>query len=183
MGQGLNPNTITSLVIVGVASAVAWSLWRGATFVRLYVLVLLILGGLIVATVSQLLGIAGVAEGASLFVIGFSFAGWASNPDLWRTELRRDLDRTVLYARFRPRDLRSWEAWLKLVDRIGARYAALVYLAVVTMGITIAAATVPAAATGADRTPMVLALAPVVFFALLSAWHLYRGARRLVPGA
>lgn len=174
---------ISILIIIGTATVVGWSLLRGATLFRLYWLALLVLAGLIVAAAGQIMAVRSVAETAILFAITFSFAGWASSPTLWRNELRRDLESTVLYARFEPRDLRSWRAWLKLVDRWGAATASLAYVAILLAPLAAAAATVQPTGPANERTPMMLALVPVAIFALLSAWYLYRGARRLVPGA
>jgi uncharacterized membrane protein len=81
------------------------------------------------------------------------------------------------------RDLLSWRAWLKLVDRVGARWAALLYFAVYMVAIT-AAITITFVDSSTDRTIYTIlpATAPALFAVLSTAW-IYKSARHLVPGA
>jgi hypothetical protein len=179
----LAPTEIFDLVIIALATIIGYTVWRGVGLFRLYWLVALLLGALAVATVGQLLQLAPVMEPANLVAIAFSCAGLASSPTLWRDEIRKNMEGLVIYGPFEARDLLSWRAWLRLVDRQGARSAALIYLGIFTIAIAAAASTVQPSNPSGDRMALVLSLAPVAVFAVLSSYYLYRGARRLVPGA
>lgn len=172
------------LGIIGFATLVSWNLWRGRTgILKLYLLSLLVLAALIVAAAAQALGAAGLTETANVVAIVFSVAGCATSPGLWQQEMRADLQAMQLYRPLAVGDLASWRGWLKAVDRLGAAWAALGYLLVFCAALAAAGATIRPPGPIPDRGPFLLALAPTALFALLSSWYIYRGARRLVPGA
>lgn len=180
----VNPGQILILLVLVFATFLSWSYWRGRKgILRLYIISIVVLIALVSAAASQALQIASVIEPANLIAIAFSVAGCGTNPTLWREEIRADLEQTELLAPLAPGDLFSWKGLLKAVDRIGARLAALAYLALFVAGLVAAGATVQPTGPVPDRTPFLLALTPVALFALLSTWYFYRGARRLVPGA
>lgn len=175
---------IATLAVIGFAILVAWNLWRGTTgFIHLYVLSVLVLLALVSAMVAQVFDLRPVIEPANLAAIALSLAGCASSPRLWQEEMEGDLKDTELYRPLAPSDWFSWRGWLKAVDRIGAGAAALAYLGLFGVVIAGVALTVQPVGPAADRGPSLFALAPAAVFAGLSTWYLYRGVRRLVPGA
>lgn len=175
---------ILILAILLFCVYLGWSLSRGRTGgVRLYVVPCAIGGSLLGAAGAQALGLGAAAEALNSAAIGLSLAALPSGGALWENEMRADLARTRTYQVARPADLLSWSAWLKLVDRVGARTAALGYLGgfAVAIGLALAATL----RTRPDLEPgfaLIALLAPSLF-ALLSAWWVYGAARRLVPGA
>src|SRR5947208_3363133 len=185
MGEAsIKPPDLVILVVIALATILCWSFWTGHRSVRLYFLSLVDLVGLLVATAAQLLGLQIVAEPANVAAIAFSFAGCSAGPALWREEIRKDLEKTArLYAPFAAADLLSWRGLLKVVDRLGARGAALVYVVPLLVGLAAVEATVSLSPLSTDRTPFLIGLAPVAAFAALSGWYLYAAARRYVPGA
>ncbi|MSQ24409.1 MAG: hypothetical protein EXR58_07670 [Chloroflexi bacterium] len=181
-----SPSQAVILVILGLATLLGWNFWRGRTgILPLYYVSVVILVALVIATGSQVLQLSGFIEPANAAAIYIALSACATNPTMWRQEVSKDLERTRLYAALRPRDFLSWRGWLKVVDRIGAVRAVLVYLALFLAGLVGTALTAQptTVSLAPDRAPYVLVLAPVVLFALLSAWYLYLAARRLVPGA
>ena len=179
----MDPKEIASLVIIALATILGYTLWRNLAWFRVYWLVILLLGALLVATIGQLLQANLITEPANLVAIAFACAGLASSPTLWRNEMKANMESLVIYGPFQGRDLLSWRAWLKIVDRQGARAAALIYLGIFGIVLAAAASTVQPSTPTGDRMALVLSLAPVAAFALLSSSYLYRAARRLVPGA
>lgn len=181
---GIPIGQILGLGVVAFAIVLGWGFWRGkAGILRLYLLSVVVLGALIIAAAAQLLNLENVIEPANAVAIAFSLAGLASGPSLWQQELRNDLQRARLYLPLSGRDLLTWGAWLKLVGRVGAARAAGGYLALFSLAFVAAALTVRPPGPSSDRTFFVVALAPSGLFAVLSAWYLYRGTRRVVPGA
>ena len=174
---------IVKLVVIGFAIVLAWNLWRGQATIHLYFLCVLVLLALATAAMAQILDLMPVIEPASLAAIGLSLAGCTGGSVLWQQEMRRDLEGTQLYRPLLATDLLSWRGWLKAVDRIGAGPAAVSYLALFALAIAGVALTVLPSGPAGDRTAAVVSLAPTAFFAVLSAWYLYRGVRHLVPGA
>ena len=179
----MQPGQIVVLVVLGYAIFLAWSLSRGRTAgVPLYGLAVVIGLSLVVGAVAQVLSAEGAIEALNMTAIALSLAALPSHPSLWEEQMKADLQRIRLVQPLRPSDLLSWRGWLKLVDRIGAKRAALVYVAL--FGVAIALALAATRGGPADRTvyTIVPALAPAVF-AVVSAKWIYQGARRLVPGA
>lgn len=180
----VNVKTIAMLVVIGSATIVGWSFWRGHKLMKLYLLSATVLVGLVLATVAQIVAIDGLAEAANGAAIAFAFAGACTAPSLWRDEIRQDMDRMPgVIGLFEARDFLSWKGFLKLVDRIGARGAALSYLVPFAVLLTLVELTIRPPGPDFDRGFYLIAFAPVVIFAFLSAWYVYRAARRLVPGA
>jgi hypothetical protein len=179
----VDPKNIVILVVIVLATIFCWAFWTGKRWIRLYFLVLSVLVGLIAAAVSQALNLASVVEPANVVAIAFSFAASAAGPGLWRDEIRQDLERGGrLYSAISPADFLSWWGVLKLVDRLGARGAALAYLVPLVVALGAALVLQPLGVAG-DRVPFLIALSPVAVFSLLSTWYVYRAARRLVPGS
>jgi hypothetical protein len=175
------------LVILGTllfAVYCGWSLSRGRPpGVTLYALAVAVLVSLVGAAAAQLVGAAAVIEPLNVVAIALSLAALPASPSMWEEEVDRALRTTRLYQAVRPSDLLSWKAWLKLVDRIGARRAGLAYLGVFAAAIVGA---LVAPRLGPSTEQAAFAVVTVVspgLFALLSAGWIYRSARRLVPGA
>jgi hypothetical protein len=184
LSGGVNPLALLNVVVLAVATFLCWSFWSGKRTIPLYALALTALVGLLLASLCQLLNISVLVEPANALAIGFSFAGCAAGPSLWRDEMRKDLEKAPrLYAPLTTQDLRSWQGMLKLVERMGALKAALVYLAPWVVGLAVLELTLRPSGPLFDRTFVWVAHAPIAAFALLSAWYLYRASRRLVPGA
>lgn len=174
---------IVRLAVIGIAIFLAWNLWRGRALVPLYYLSLLVLVSLVASLVAQVEALTLAIEPANVAAIAFALAGCTGGSALWEQEMGRDLEGIRVYAPFTFSDLLSWRGALKVVDRIGAGPAVLTYLLVFGLAIAGVALTVHPVGPFADRTALVLSLAPTGLFAVLSAWYLYRGVRRLVPGA
>ena len=179
----MRPEDIVRLAVIGVAIFLAWNLWRGRALIPLYYMCGLVLVSLVASFIVQVENFGAAIDPANIAAISFALAACAGSSTLWQQEIGRDLEGTKVYAPFALADLRSWRALLKTVDRIGAGPAALIYLLVYAIAIAAVAATVRPVGPGADRAAFVFSLAPTALFALLSTWYLYRGARRLVPGA
>lgn len=180
----MNLNQWLILGIIAFATLVAWNLWRGQTgILKLYLLSLLVLAALVLAAVAQTLDAPGLTETANSVAIFFSLAGCTTRPGLWQQEIGADLRETHIYDPLRPGDLVSWRGWLKAVDRCGAAWAALAYLLAYAIALLAVGLTIRPPGPASDRGAFLLALAPIALFALLSSWYIYRGARRLVPGA
>jgi hypothetical protein len=180
----MQPGQIFVLIVLVFALFLAWSLSRGHTVgVPLYGLAPAIAAALLVGSVAQLLNADGVVEALNMTAIALALAALPAHPTLWEEQMQADLRRMRLVQPLRPGDLLSWRGWLKLVDRIGARRAALVYFGIQLIAIA-AALAATYAAPGSDRPlyTTFAVLAPALFAVLTTTW-VYRGARRLVPGA
>ncbi len=178
----MKPEDIVRLAIIAIAIFLAWNLWRGRALIPLYYVSWLVLISLGASFIVQAENVTVAIEPANIAAIAFALAGCAGGGVLWQQEIGRALESTRIYAPFTLSDVLSWRAVLKAVDRIGAGPAVLVYLLVFVLVIAAVALTVHPGPSN-DRTVFVLALAPTALFAVLSAWYLYHGVRRLVPGA
>lgn len=180
----MQPGQIFALIMLLFALVLGWSLSRGHSIgVPLYALSIVIVIALIAGSIAQLLDARSAVEALNVTAIALALAALPAHPTLWQEQMQADLQRIRLVQPLRPRDLLSWRAWLKLVDRIGARWAALLYFAVYLAAIA-AAVTITFVDSSADRSIYTIlpALAPALFAVLSTAW-IYQGARRLVPGA
>ena len=180
----MQPGQILVLLVLLFAIVLGWSLSRGRTAgVPLYAVAVVIPLCLLAGAVAQLLRAAGAVEALNVIAIALSLAALPAHSSLWREQMEADLRKTRLVQPLQPADLLSWRGWLKLVDRIGARRAALVYFGIYAVAVG-AALAATLADPAADRTiyTTIAALAPVVF-AIMSTMWVYRGARELVPGA
>lgn len=179
---GVSPLALLNVVVLAIATILCWSFWSGRRSIPLYALSLIALAGLVGAALAQLFELSALVETATALAIGFSFAGSAAGPSLWREELRKDLEKAPrLYTALTASDLLSWQGLLKLVDRSGSRKAALTYLLPWVVGLIALEVTWRPVTPMSDRTFVWVAHAPIAAFALLSAWYVYRAARRLVP--
>ncbi len=180
----MQPSQVFALIMLLFALVLGWSLSRGHSIgVPLYVLSIVIAIALIAGSIAQLLDARSVVEALNVTAIALALAALPAHPTLWQDQMRADLQRIRLVQPLRLRDLLSWRAWLKLVDRVGARWAALLYFAVYLIAIT-AAITITFVDSSADRTIYTIlpAAAPALFAVLSTAW-IYKSARHLVPGA
>jgi hypothetical protein len=180
----MQPQQIFVLAVLLFAVFLAWSLSRGHTVgVPLYVLSIVIAAALLAGSIAQLLNVDTVVEALNVTAIALALAALPAHPTLWQEQMEADLRRIRLVQPLRAGDLLSWRGWLKLVDRIGARRAAFVYFSMFAIAIG-AALVATSAVHSADRTiyTTLAALAPALFAVLSTMW-IYRGARRLVPGA
>lgn len=175
------------IVVLGVLAYsiyAGWSYSRGsARGVPLYAISLVVVASLLGAAAAQALELERTVEVLNVTAIALSLAALASSPGLWEEQIRTDLERTRLYQPIQPRDFLSWRGWLKLVDRLGAVRAALAYLGV--FGVALLAELVAAALQrprGEGPFLFIALLAPCLF-GLLSTMWVFRGARRLIPGA
>jgi hypothetical protein len=183
MGEKMRPEDIVRLAVIGVAIFLAWNLWRGRALVPLYYMTWAVLVSLLASFIVQLEDFSAAIDLANIAAISLALAACTGSSALWQQEIGRDLEGTRVYAPFAFSDLRSWRGVLKAVDRIGAGPTALIYFLIFALAIAAVAVTVRPVGPAADRTAFVLSLAPTLLFAVLSAWYLYRGTRRLVPGA
>ncbi len=180
----MQPSQVFALIMLLFALVLGWSLSRGHSIgVPLYVLSIVIAIALIAGSIAQLLDARSVVEALNVTAIALALAALPAHPTLWQDQMRADLQRIRLVQPLRLRDLLSWRAWLKLVDRVGARWAALLYFAVYMVAIT-AAITITFVDSSTDRTIYTIlpATAPALFAVLSTAW-IYKSARHLVPGA
>ncbi len=180
----MQPGQILVLLVLVFAIFLAWSLSRGRTAgVPLYALCVVIAASLLGGSIAQLLNAEGAVEALNVTAIALSLAALPSHSTLWEEQMRADLRRIKLVQTLHARDLLSWRGWLKLVDRIGARRAAAVYLGiyVVALGAALGATIVGHSVERTIYTTLA-GLVPAVFAVLSTTW-IYRGARRLVPGA
>ena len=172
------------LVILALALVLGWSHWHGASGpVGLYPITAAILLSLCGAALAEAAGLPRHVELLNVSAIALSLAALPSGAALWESQLRRDFERTRVYHAFRPDDWLTWRGWLKLVDRLGARAAALLYLAAFGLGLAAEVAATLPSRPAPDRDLALLALSAPLLFALFSAFWVYRGATRLIPGA
>lgn len=175
------------IVVLGVLAFsvyLAWGYFRGgARGIPLYGISLVVVASLLGAAGAELLGLSGAVEALNLAAIALSTAALASSPGLWEDQLRTDLQRTRLFQAMRPEDFLSWQGWLKGVDRLGATRAALAYLSVFAVATGGDLVVQWLARPGTDSGLFLIALVAPCLFGSLSALWLYRGARRLIPGA
>ena len=161
-----------------------WTLSRGhAGRIRLYIIAGVIALSLYGAALAQVFQSTGLVEALYVVALGLSLGMLPAGPWLWEEQIRRDLEATRLYTRFVLRDLASWKAWLKLVDRVGAARASLAYLALFVLAIVGVIATLLLRGPDTDRAFALAPLSAPGLFCILSAIWIYRTARRLVPGA
>ena len=179
----MQPGQIVVLLVLAFAIFFAWSVSRGRTAgVPLYAVCVVIAATLLAGGVAQLFNAEGAIEALNVTAIALSLAALPSHPVLWEEQMKADLQRIRLVQPLRARDLLSWRGWLKLVDRIGARRAAIVYLGIYAVAIAIALGATLGAPTERTIYTTLASLAPAVFAVMSTTW-VYRGARRLVPGA
>ncbi len=180
----MRPVDIATLAILVVAVYLAWRVMKGSLGgIPLYPLVIAIPISLFGVAIAALLRNRPLVEVLTVAAVALSLALLPASPRLWEDELNSDLKRTRVFQVVRAGDALSWRAWLKLVDRIGAGRAALVFLAVDLVAIGCA---LPALLTLSAEVPPGFALVTLLtpsLFALLGSYWLYRAARRLVPGA
>ena len=179
----MQPGQIFVLVVLLFALVLGWSLSHGhSAGVPLYALALVIPLALLAGSVAQLVGVLAVVEALNVVAIALALAALPSHPSLWHEQMQADLKKIRLIQPVAGRDLLSWSGWLKLVDRVGARRATLLYFAL--YAIAIAAALLATFGAPSERTiyTTLAVLAPAVF-GLMSTMWIYRGARALVPGA
>jgi hypothetical protein len=180
----MRPMDLATLGILIVAVYFAWRVMKGSLGgVPLYVLVIAVPLCLFGVALAALVQNRSLVEVLTVAAVAFSLAVLPASPRLWEDELSADLQRTRVFQVIRAGDALSWRAWLKLVDRIGAGRAALVFLGLEVVAIACA---LPALlAISAEVPPgfaLVTLLAPSLLAAFAAFW-LYRAARRLVPGA
>ncbi len=180
----MRPVDIATLAILFVAVYFAWRVMKGSLGgVPLYPLVIAVPLCLFGIALAALVPSRPLVEVLTVAAVALSLALLPASPRLWEDELNADLRRTRVFQVIHAGDALSWRAWLKLVDRIGAARAALLFfsLEVVAIGCALPALL----AISAEVPPgfaLVTLLAPSLF-AVLGSWWLYRAARRLVPGA
>jgi hypothetical protein len=162
----------------------AWSLSRGRTSgVPLYAVSVAVMVALLSAAVVQLVGTSELIEPLNVVAMALSLAALPAGPSLWEEQMAHDLSATRLYRPMQPTDVLSWRAWLKLVDRCGARGASLVYLGVFAVAI-LAALFAPRVGPSDEQAAFALiTVSSPTLFAFLSTIWIYRSARRIVPGA
>jgi hypothetical protein len=97
-------------------------------------------------------------------------------------QLRDDWERARVYQSLRASDLVSWRAWLKLVDRLGARGAAVAYFGVFCLGVGLELLALGITQPSTQLFLLLALSAPALFGALSAIW-IYRGVRRVMPGA
>ena len=179
----MQPGQVVVLAVLLYAVVLGWSVTHGhSAGLPLYVLAAVIPICLLAGSIAQVMNAAGAVEALNVIAIALSLAALPSHPSLWREQMQADLSKTRLVQPVAAGDLLSWRGWLKLVDRIGARRASLLYFAV--YAISIAAALAGTFAGPSDRTiyTTLAALSPTLFAVMSTIW-IYRGARALVPGA
>ncbi len=178
----MTPVQLIVLAVLGFSLYLGWSLSRGRDGgIRLYYVAAAIALSLFGAAAAEGLGIPALVEALNVVALALSLGALPSGPALWEKQVREDLESTRLYRTIQPSDLLSWKAWLKLVDRIGARRAALGYLAVYALALLVALLALLGSTPIVDRA---FAIAPLILpglYAVLSTLWLYRAARRLVP--
>jgi hypothetical protein len=180
----MSPTQIVVLLVLLVAVYLCWNLLQGRTGgVPLYVIVLLVPVALLGAVLASAGGVPSAVETLNVVALSLSLAALPAAPSLWEREIGSALSRTRLYQATRPSDLLSWRAWLKLVDRLGARRATVLYLLVYVLIIGLAVGMAGLHASTEDRTFGALSLMPPALFAFFSALWIYQGTRRLVPGS
>jgi hypothetical protein len=180
----MQPGQILVLVVLLFALVLGWSVSHGhSAGIPLYVLALVIPVALLAGAAAQLLNADAAVEAFNVIAIAFALAVLPSHPSLWQEQMQADLRRMRLVQPLDGRDLLSWRGWLKLVDRAGARRAALAYFAIYVVAIAAALGSTFVGPTS-DRTiyTTLAVLAPALFAVLSTIW-IYQGARRLVPGA
>jgi hypothetical protein len=182
------PDQIVVLLVLLFSVFLGWTLYRGRTAgIRLYLVAATVAASLLLGSLARALDLRAAAEVLIVTAIALSLALLPAHPGIWEDQIRADLERTRVYQRWRAADVLSWRAWLKLVDRVGARSAALAYLGVFFAAIAlafIATSLDPRAQAGtSDRAAYLFASLPPALLAVLSTIWIYRSARRLVPGA
>jgi hypothetical protein len=181
------PDQIIILVVLLFSVFLGWTLYRGRTAgIQLYLIAAIVAASLLLGSLARALDLRAAADVLIVAAIALSLAVLPAHPGIWEDQIRADLERTRVYQRWRLGDALSWRAWLKLVDRIGARSAALAYLGVflAVIGAFIATSLDSRAQPGtSDRAAYLFASLPPVLLAVLSTIWIYRSARRLVPGA
>ena len=180
----MRPLDIATLAILMIAVYFAWRVMKGSLGgVPLYALVVAVPLCLLGVALAAFVGSKPLVELLTVAAVGLSLALLPAGPRLWEDELSADLKQTRVFQVIRAGDATSWSAWLKLVDRIGAGRAALVFLAV--EAVAIACALPALLAISAEVPPgfaLVTLLAPILLASFAAFW-LYRAARHLVPGA
>src|SRR4051812_31413885 len=150
--------------------------------VPLYMVALIVGISLFGAALAQLVQQNGAAEAFNVACIALSLAALASPPGLWEVQLRDDWERARLYQSLRASDLVSWRAWLKLVDRLGARGAAVAYFGVFCLGVGLELLALGITQPSTQLFLLLALSAPALFGALSAIW-IYRGVRRVMAGA
>ena len=180
----MTPVQIVVLIVLLFSVFLGWSLWRGHTrWVRLYLIAAGVPLALIGAALCHALGAPSLVEALNVAALSLSIGALPGSPSMWEDQVRTDLQATRLYRALEPKDVLSWKAWLKVVDRIGAFRGALAYLAIYVVALALALA---ASFGSPARVDPGFALAPLTapgLFGSLSTVWLYRAARRLIPGS
>jgi hypothetical protein len=179
----MDPRSVLVIAILMFAIYVGWGYMSGRRGrVPLYVVALIVGISMFGAALAQLVQQSGAAEAFNVACIALSLAALASPPALWEVQLREDWERARLYQSLKGSDLVSWRAWLKLVDRLGARGAALAYFGVFCVGVGLELLVLGITQPSTAFFLMLALTAPVLFGAVSATW-IYRGVRRVMPGA
>jgi hypothetical protein len=176
---------IPVLLVLLFAVYVAWGFMSGRRGrVPAYVVSAIIAISLLGAAAAQLVGLPGASEALDVTWFAMSLAALASprRPSMWELQLRDDWEHARIYQPLKLADFRSWRGWLKLVDRIGARPAAAVYLGLFVAGLACRAVVWSVARASFEPFLLLALLAPFLFGAFSALW-LYRGVRSVMPGA
>jgi len=180
----VDPSRIVTVLILAFALYAGWSFLHGGRGrVSLYAVAACIAVSLFGALPAAALRMRGAVEALTLAAISLSLAALASTPGLWEAQLRAAREHARVYQRFRPRDFLSWRGWLKVVDRIGARSAAMGYFGVFALGTVGQLLVAWLSEPQVDRPFFLVALLAPLLFSVVSAIWVYRAVRRVLPGA
>jgi hypothetical protein len=181
----IEPGRIVVLAVLLFAVYVGWGFMSGRCGrVPAYIVSAIVVLSLFGAAACQLLGLAGASEALDVAWFSMSLAALASprRPSIWEIQLRDDWDRARVYQPLKPGDFVSWRGWLKVVDRLGARPAALAYLGLVVFGVVCRMAVWSLVRAGFEPFLLLALFAPFLFGVFSTVW-LYRGVRHVMPGA
>ena len=180
----MSATQIAVLIVLVLAVYLCWNLLRGRTGgIRLYWVAVAVPLALLAAGVTQALNLSGAAEVLTLASIAFSLAALPAGPELWQSQMAADLQRTRLFQPLRLDDALGWSAWLKLVDRMGARRAAFAYLAASAVALMASGVSFFLTRPGDAPGYGLLSLVPIGIFVVMCTTWIHRSARRLVAGS
>lgn len=180
----MTPVNLVVLAVLVFSIYLGWSLSRGyARGIRLYAIAAVVALSLLGAAAAQALGVPGLVESLNVVALALSLGALPSSPALWEDQVRADLNSARLYQPMLPADVLSWKAWLKVVNRLGARGAALCYLGIFIVALLLDLVALLSATQTVDRAFALAPLSAPGLLAVLSTVWLYRAARRLVPNA
>jgi len=178
----LDPSRIVVIAILVFALYIGWGFMSGRKGrVPVYVVAVIVGVSLIGAALAQLIQQTTAAEVLNVASISLSLAALASPPTLWEVQLRDDWERARVYQSLKASDLVSWRGWLKLVDRFGARGAALAYFGTFGFGVALQLLVWRFTQANSEFFLFVALAAPILFGALSARW-IYQGVRRVMPG-